>query len=149
MVTIENSIVISRPPDEVFAFVTDPANEAAWHSDVLEAHKTSDGPLGVGSTIQFTIKFMGKKQIDLVVTESDPPHREVVAATTRGPMMPTFTFTFEPVDGGTRFTRKGDIRIRGWLRLMEPMMKGMAAKRADGFLDKLKQLLESETQVRA
>jgi hypothetical protein len=55
----------------------------------------------------------------------------------------TFTFTFEPVDGGTRFTRKGDIRINGWMRLMEPMMKGMASKRADGFLAKLKQLLES------
>jgi hypothetical protein len=26
---------------------------------------------------------------------------------------------------------------------MEPMMKGMASKRADGFLAKLKQLLES------
>jgi carbon monoxide dehydrogenase subunit G len=28
----------------------------------------------------------------------------------------TFTFTFEPVDGGTRFTRKGDIRINAKLK---------------------------------
>lgn len=143
MVTIENSIVIDRPPEEVYAFVTDPANEAKWHSDVLEAHQTSEGPLGAGSTISFTINFMGKKQIDLVVRESDPPRREVVDATSSGRMLPTFTFTFEPVNGGTRFTRKGDIRMSGWMRLMEPMMKGMATKRADGFLAKLKQLLES------
>jgi uncharacterized protein YndB with AHSA1/START domain len=142
MVTIENSTVINRPPEDVYAFVTDPANEAKWHADVLEAHKTSDGPLAVGSTIQFTFNFMGKKKVDLVVRESDPPRREVVEATSSGPMLPTFTFTFEPVNGGTRFTRKGDIRINGWMRLMEPMMKGMATKRADGFLAKLKQLLE-------
>ena len=43
MVTVENSIVINRPPEAVYAFVTDPANEAKWHSDALEAHKTSDG----------------------------------------------------------------------------------------------------------
>jgi uncharacterized protein YndB with AHSA1/START domain len=143
MVTIENSIVINRPPEEVYVFVTDPANEAKWHADVLEAHKVSDGPLGVGSTIQFSFNFMGKKEIGLVVREFDSPRREVVEATSKGPMAPTFTFTFEPVDGGTRFTRKGDIRINGWMRLMEPMMKGMASKRADGFLAKLKQLLES------
>jgi uncharacterized protein YndB with AHSA1/START domain len=143
MVTIENSTVINRPPEEVYAFVTDPANEAKWHADVLEAHKTSDGPLGVGSTIQFTFNFMGKKDIDLVVREFDPPRREVVEATSKGPMAPTFTFTFEPGDGGTRFTRKGNIRVSGWMRLMEPMMKGMASKRADGFLAKLKLLLES------
>jgi uncharacterized protein YndB with AHSA1/START domain len=143
VVTIENSIVINRPPEEVFAFVTNPDNEAKWHSDVLEAHKTSEGPIVVGSTIQFTINFMGKKQMDLVVRESDPPRREVVEGTSSGPMVPTFTFTFEPVDGGTRFTRKGDIRMNGWMRLMEPMMKGMATKRANGFLAKLKQLIES------
>jgi uncharacterized protein YndB with AHSA1/START domain len=143
MVIVENSTVIKRPPEEVFAFVTDPANEARWHADVLEAHKTSDGPLAEGSTIQFTFDFMGKKQVDLVVREFDPPRREVVEATSNGPMSPTFTFTFEPLDGGTRFTRKGEVRISGWMRLMEPMMKGMATKRADGFLAKLKELLES------
>jgi hypothetical protein len=86
---------------------------------------------------------MGKKRVDLVVQEFDAPSREVVHATSSGPMSPTFTFTFEPVVDGTKFTRKGDIQLNGWMRLMEPVMKGMAAKRADGFLGNLKNLMES------
>ena len=82
--------------------------------------------MGLGSTIQFTFYFMGRKQVDLVVTESDPPRGEVVEATSNGMMRPTFSFTFEPANGGTRFTRKGDIRLSGRMRLIEPMMKGMA-----------------------
>jgi carbon monoxide dehydrogenase subunit G len=71
-----------------------------------------------------------------------PPQE--VAATSKGPLAPTFSFTFEPVDGATRFTRKGDIRIGGAMRLMGPMMRGQAAKRAQGFLQNLKTILEAQ-----
>jgi hypothetical protein len=63
--------------------------------------------------------------------------------------MPTFTFSFEPADGGIKFTRQGDIRTGGLMKLMEPMMKGMATKRADGFLANLKQTLEAQAPARS
>ena len=43
-----DSIVVDRPVETVFAYVTDVTNDPAWHTDVLEAQKTSEGPIGVG-----------------------------------------------------------------------------------------------------
>jgi uncharacterized membrane protein len=60
MVQFENSITIDRPVDEVFAYVADVANDPAWHTDVVEGRKVSDGPIGIGSRLQIRIKpFMG------------------------------------------------------------------------------------------
>jgi uncharacterized protein YndB with AHSA1/START domain len=143
MVAFENAVTINRPPDEVFAFVTDPANEPRWHTDVLVARRTSEGPIKKGSVVEFTVNFMGKKQIPLRVEEYVRGRRMVLAATAPGPLMPTFTYSCEPANGGTRFTRRGDIRLGGLMRLMEPMMGGMASRRAAGFLENLKRVLEA------
>ena len=53
-----DSIHIDRPVETVFAYITDVTNDPAWHTDVLEAQKTSDGPIGVG-TLWHT-RFKGK-----------------------------------------------------------------------------------------
>lgn len=36
MARVESSVVIERPVDEVFEFVTDPRNEALWSSLIVE-----------------------------------------------------------------------------------------------------------------
>jgi uncharacterized protein YndB with AHSA1/START domain len=143
MVTVKNTVTINRPPEAVFAFVTEPSNEPKWHTDVLEARRTSDGPMGVGATVEFLVNVMGRKKIALVVREYDPPRRMVVEATSQGSLMPSFTFIFEPVDGGTRFNRQGDIRTGGLLKLLEPLMRRTSPRRIDGFLANLKQMLEA------
>ena len=38
MISMEHSVVINRPIEDVFAFVADQGNEPKWHKDVLEAH---------------------------------------------------------------------------------------------------------------
>lgn len=143
MVTVKNSVTINRPPEEVFAFVTEPSNEPKWHTDVLEARRTSDGPMGVGATIEFLVSFMGKKKVDLVVRDYDPPRRMVVETTSQGSLMPTFTFSFETVDRGTRLNRQGDIRTSGLVKLLEPLMRRASPRRIDGFLANLKHILEA------
>jgi uncharacterized membrane protein len=60
MVQFENSNTIDRPVEDVFAYVADVANDPAWHTDVVEGRKVSDGPIGTGSRLQIRIKpFMG------------------------------------------------------------------------------------------
>jgi len=41
--------VINRPPDEVFAFLTDPGNDLKWRPHIKEI--APQGPADVGSTI--------------------------------------------------------------------------------------------------
>ena len=61
MYTFEKSIFTNRPPQEVFDFVTNPADHAQWQSGTEAAEWTSDGPPGVGSTFEVVAKFMGRK----------------------------------------------------------------------------------------
>jgi hypothetical protein len=51
---------------------------------------------------------------------------------------------FEPADGGTRFTRRVQIKVSGIMRLMEPMMRLMTPKGNAGFLANLKRVLEEQ-----
>lgn len=139
---IENQATIARPAEEVFAFVADPRNDPKWHTDVLEAHRTDDGPVGAGTTYSVSFKpFMGVSEGTITVREYAPPQR-VVFDGRMGTMTPTVTFTVEPDGAGSRFTRHVQIPARGLLRIIAPLMAPMARKEADRFLANLKRELE-------
>jgi uncharacterized protein YndB with AHSA1/START domain len=145
MVDTSDSITINRPVEEVFTYVTDTSNDPAWHTDILEARKTSEGPIGVGTKWYLRFKpAMGVSEGNTEVVTFEPDRKEVLRGVL-GPMQPTLTYLFEPVDGGTRFTRRIQIKVSGMMRLMEPLMRLMAPRGNARFLSNLKRLLESET----
>ena len=42
MITVEKSIHLNKPISEVFAFMSDFANDAKWQSDLVRSEKTSE-----------------------------------------------------------------------------------------------------------
>ena len=73
---ITHSVRIERPPEDVWAVVSDPTTHTSWRPDLVEFRQVSDGPLAVGSLIHEVIEFRGRKiEIDDVVTALEPPHR--------------------------------------------------------------------------
>jgi uncharacterized protein YndB with AHSA1/START domain len=144
MIDRSDSVTINRPVDEVFAYVTDTSNDPAWHTDVLEAQKTSEGPIGLGTTWHSRFKpSMGVSEGDMEVVAFEHNRREVLRGVI-GPMKPTLTYLFESADGGTRFTRRIQIKISGMMRLMEPLMRLMTPKRNAGFVANLRRVLEGQ-----
>jgi uncharacterized protein YndB with AHSA1/START domain len=142
VVTFDTSVTIKRSADELFAYVSEPMNEPRWHEDVVEVKRTSDGVIGAGSTFEWTMEFMGTHRVQMEVKEFVPGRREVIAAVSSGRLMPTLTYKFEQVEGGTQFSRHGDIRVGGIMRLIEPVMKVIAPKHMQGLLEKLKLVME-------
>jgi hypothetical protein len=59
-----------------------------------------------------------------------------------GVMRPTITYSFEPMDGVTRFTRRVQFDVPGLMRLMQPLVRASGTKRNDEFLANLKRALE-------
>jgi len=144
MIDRSDSTTIDRPVEDVFAYVTDTANDPAWHTDILEARKTSDGPIGAGTTWHQRIKpFMGVSEATAEVVAFEP-HRKEVLRGVAGPMQPTLTYLFEPAGGGTTFTRRIQIEASGLMGLMLPLMRPMIGKRNAGFVANLKRVLEQE-----
>jgi uncharacterized protein YndB with AHSA1/START domain len=145
MVDRSDSITINRPVEEVFAYVTDVTNDPAWHTDVLEARKTTEGPIGMGTVWHTRFKpAMGISETDMEVVAFEPNRVQVMKGDV-GPMHPTLTYQFEPADGGTRFTRRVQIRVSGWMKIMQPMIGMMVPKQNKGFVANLKRVLEGGT----
>ena len=146
MPRVQASVVISRPVEEVFEFVTNPENDPQWQSAILEAERTSVGPMGVGTTEQGVAKVVGKR-IDWTaeVTEYEA-NRKVKYEVTGGPLSAEQTVTFEPVEGGTKFTLVLELEqeMGGFIRLAEPIVTRMIQRDIETDLANLKDILEAE-----
>ncbi|MHB8243295.1 MAG: SRPBCC family protein [Solirubrobacteraceae bacterium] len=55
------SAVIDRPIDEVFTFLADGTKDPKFSPRVQEIRKTTDGPIGVGTVFESTVKDAGMK----------------------------------------------------------------------------------------
>jgi uncharacterized protein YndB with AHSA1/START domain len=100
MLDRSDSILIDRPVDDVFAYVADVTNDPAWHTDILEARKTTEDPVGMGTVWHTRFKpSMDISEADMAVVSFEP-NRLLAMKGDVGPMHPTLTYRFEPADGG-------------------------------------------------
>jgi len=137
------SIVLNRPTEEVFAFLANLENDVKWRREWVDAKKTSEGPLGVGATFRLVSEFLGR-QIPTVyeVIEYEPNWITAWKAVS-GPLPLTFRRTFERVDGGTRVTIRYEAEIRGFLKLIKPLVISAGKRALEGDFPKLKELMEA------
>jgi uncharacterized protein YndB with AHSA1/START domain len=143
MIIAQSAVVVDRPVEDVFAFVSDCTNEPRWHTDVIEAAPTSPGPLQVGSTERWVLRFMGRRENRMRVTELVP--NRSLALQGEHDLMGTraaLRYDFEPTAAGTRFSRRIQIDLIGAARLMQPLMRAMATRRNARFVRNLKRVLE-------
>ena len=108
MIHIEESIIINRSIEEVFAFTSETKNLPLWQTDVVEARHTPEGPVQVGTKMAITRAMMGRKiEGTADIVEYAPPTRYAYK-TTSGPEV-TGENTCEAVAGGTKFTTMFDM----------------------------------------
>ncbi|HYX32360.1 MAG TPA: SDR family NAD(P)-dependent oxidoreductase [Oligoflexus sp.] len=56
-ITFEQSLEIQRPLSFVYAYLSDFSNTASWDPSVIQAQKTTPGPLQVGTHFDIQVKF--------------------------------------------------------------------------------------------
>jgi uncharacterized membrane protein len=143
MLKIETSTVINRPVAEVFAVLTNVENNPKWASGFLEAKKTSEGPIGVGTTWHAVQKSMGQRvEAEADVTEYEP-NRKFALRSKTGPFPVKLQNTFEPAEGGTRVNFKLEGEPGGFFKLAEPLVARMAKRNIESDLANLKDLMEA------
>ena len=161
----EESIDVARDVHEVFAFVSDVTNDVKWHTTVVEVRRVSDGPIGLGSRFEVTYDAH-RHSLD---TPPDPSRFQPLVATLtefvpdralRGHIESVkpprgigarvlgraydLTFRFEPVPGGTRVYRGGEIQPVALVRPLLPLFMRANAGRNRYLLGNLKRSIEAE-----
>ncbi len=144
MTKIESSVLIDRPIEEVFAYVSDPSNAVQWAGPVAESKITSQGPLGPGTTSSRITQFLGRNfESTYEITEYEP-NSLFADKTTSGPVPINSRISFDPVDGGTKVTVTGELEAGGFFKLAEPLVARMARRQVETDVQTLKDLLESQ-----
>jgi carbon monoxide dehydrogenase subunit G len=143
MAKIEASIVVDRPAETVWKFVTDPANGPKYDPDIISAKQTSTGPLGVGATAEANRKKEGK--VSFRVAEYDPGRKFTLEVTSPKTMEGSKeSIILEDVGGKTRITNAWDLKIRGFYSLVGPFVARSMRKTAGAQANNIKRILESE-----
>jgi uncharacterized protein YndB with AHSA1/START domain len=139
-VRFELAIDIDRPPEAVFALLTNVGRLPEWQASSIRAE--ADGPVREGSRIRETRRFLGREfRTEMEVTAYDPPHRFDVRSI-NAPIPLTIRHTLEPSGGGTRIAVVGEANPRSVMRFAAGGIAKTAEREFRRDLAKLKELLE-------
>jgi len=145
MARIEESVEIKRPVDNVFAYTTDAKSWAKWQSIIPEAEQTSQGPVSVGTTFKGTSRMMGRSMKWTATATEYEPSRKFGKNITSGSMTIEQHNSYDPTEGGIKFTIVYDMKVGGLLKLFSPMLVSSMRKELKKSLGNLKSVLEAQT----
>ena|SRR5829696_48322 len=122
MAAIVNSIEISRRPEDVFAYLTNPTHLPEWQESAVAVR--GDSPLTVGQRVVVT-RRVGRRERTMTseVTELNPPTSWALRGTD-GPVRGEVNGTVEPVGDGerSRVTIALDFEAHGIGKLLLPLV---------------------------
>jgi uncharacterized protein YndB with AHSA1/START domain len=141
MIKVEKSVVIDRPVDEVFNFLTAEGNYTKWQSGVEQVIEGAQRNV-VGSQFTEVRKFMGQEMRTTLQLTEFVPNALWVAKVIKGPVPYTVTMTLDGTGDGTRLTTCVEGEPKGFFKLAEGMVAGQLEKSLTEDSQKLKEILE-------
>jgi len=145
MAPIVSEVDVTRPPEEVFRYVTDPSRFGEWQSGVVSAHIDPDGPQEVGSRCVMTRRIGGTDRTTTSeIIELSPPRTWTIRGID-GPIRADIAVAVDPRQDGTQahVTIQVDFRAYGMGKLVMPVVVREARKEVPESCELLKSRLES------
>jgi uncharacterized protein YndB with AHSA1/START domain len=146
MAAIVKSIEISRSPEDVFSYVTDPSRLPEWQESVVGVGREDDAPITVGTRAVVTRRVGRREQaMTAELAELNPPRSWAVRGID-GPVRGNVKGTIEPLDDGarSRVTIELDFEGHGIGKLLVPLVvRRQAQKEVPRNQQKLKERLET------
>ena len=112
-----------RSQADAFAYMAAFENAREWDPSVTEARRTSDAPLGVGTSFAVVSRF-GRRMVPLTYTivRYQPDRLVVLEARSQG-FVSTDTITVEAAGDASRVTYDAVLAFGGIGRLADPVMQ--------------------------
>jgi uncharacterized protein YndB with AHSA1/START domain len=142
MIKVEKSVVINKPVEEVFGFVTAEGTYTRWQAGVEQV--IEEGPRNiVGSQFTEVRRFMGQEMRTTLELTEFVPNARWAAKVVKGPVPYEVVMTYKAVNGGTKVTTSVDGEPKGFFKLAEGMVASQLEKSIAEDEQRLKEILEA------
>jgi uncharacterized protein YndB with AHSA1/START domain len=149
MTEFETSVLIERPIEEVFAFVSDPLQFPRWNSAVLSTRRTSGTSNEVGATYLMERELpTGRARNELEVIALTQP-TEFAIRTTSGPTPFVYRYGFRDEGGATLVRLAAGVELGGAAALLPPLAARAVRRGVDANFAALRRTLERSDEKRA
>ncbi len=132
---------LEAAPEAIFDVIADVEREPEWIPNVRRVRRTSDGPVGLGTTWVSEAVVMGRTtENPTEMTDFDRP--SVIGYRHTAPVRIQIRYELTPTDEGTslRFTFDGDMPWH--LKLLTPLAKRQATSQVDAIYANLERLAQ-------
>jgi uncharacterized protein YndB with AHSA1/START domain len=139
----ETETHIDRPVADVFAALLDFDKMPQWSPGLTEVRLTGPGPLGVGTTLVYIGKFLGRDYESPAECTEYVVNKKWTTKTTAGPFHLEIENNFEAADDGTNLRAVYRGESRGFYKLAEPVVVRLAKKHFETAVENFKALVEA------
>ena len=143
-VSVEGSIVIRRPVEDVFAYVATPENCTQWNFLLKEAYALEPGPPKVGTPWMIKASLLGRRLEQIIRISEYRANECLEFQTERGPLTITFRFTFARQAAETRMTYTWIAHLSEIFRFTHPLLSRIVSRSASIMSRRVKALLEEQ-----
>jgi Polyketide cyclase / dehydrase and lipid transport len=112
-----------RSCTETFAYLATFSNAADWDPGVLAGEQLDPGPVTVGTRFRLVVPFLGLRMPLTYHVTSYQPAREVALAATSGLLHATDKIVVTGGADGSAVRYEAEVRLRGPLRLLDPILR--------------------------
>jgi uncharacterized membrane protein len=145
-IDVTAEVHVSRPREEVAAYMTDPANEPEWIGGRREATLLGDSPVAVGSRVARVASFLGRRVEYVNEITRLEPGRLLDMRSVKAPFPMQITYSFQDHDGGT-LVRNRVQGGSGLISLGSPLFAPIVRRNIRKDLKRLREVLERRRQM--
>ena len=123
MARYQATVASRRPVKETFDYLATFSNAAQWDPGVLAGQQLDPGPVRAGTRFRLQVRFAGRSIPLTYEVTTYHPHSEVVLAAASRLLQSTDRITVAPSADGATVSYTADVRLRGPLGALDPLMR--------------------------
>ena len=142
---VDVQIVINRPVEDVFSYITNFENNPKWQSGMVSCTFTTEPPVDEGSRYTQVAQFMGRTIESKFLVTRFIPNERIEFETTESTFPIQIVRSVKPLENGiTQVDAIISGQPGGLMKLFSPLVQPMMRRSIEADYARLKALLEQE-----